>query len=445
MVPLAQPQAFADSLYRQSIALLGLAGRGAGESYSLGVRGAGTLRFLAQGIGRARTAETDDDLGRARDDLETACRAEPDAAAPRAWLAAAELKSERRTKDPVWLERAEASARKAVELDPGRAETHRVLGEVLGYRKLYVESLAEYRRACDLDPTDDDAWYRHGRTHQRLGDAAAERAVYVAAIERRPHAYRPRWWLAWWESKQGHIEPAMRGFVEMIRRAPELSTGYASLGGLLILQGEYGRAIDTLRLAVSLRPTDVAFSNLGTAYFNTGRLTEAVDSDNQAIQFGSSDYAMWLNLGDAYYWLRGRPDQARDAYLQGMRLGREEMVARAERGSSFDPMIAASLSSAFPKIDQPDSARVYLSLALAADSANSMVQYSAALTLWQLDDHPLALTWLERAVSGGYPIPWLRDSPVHRDWRAEPRFTALLASASPASRTTPTPDSGGRR
>ncbi len=444
-VPLSAPQVFMDSLYSKTVSLLGLPQRGARARYDPGVRGAGTMRFLAQGMGRSHLAETDADLKLARDDLETACRAEPDAAAPHVRLAAAELRTARRTKAPVWLDRAEASARKAVALDSSRAECHRVLGEILGYRKSYVESLAEYQRACELDPTDDDAWYRHGRTHQRLGDAAAERAVYVAASERRPSSYRPRWWLGSWEAKQGHIEAATQCFVEMIRRAPELATGYASLGGLLVLQGEYDRAIDTLHFAVSLRPMDAAFSNLGTAYFNTGRLTESVDAYNQAIQFGSAGYVMWLNLGDAYFWLRGRPDQSREAYLQALRLARAEMQSRAEQGASFDPMIPASLSSMFPKLGQPDSARIYLRLALAADSANAMVQYSAALTLWQLGDHARALTWLERAVSGGYPTAWLRDSPVHRDWRAEPRFTALLASASPASRTTPSPEAGGRR
>ncbi len=442
-VPQSTPRVWTDSLYRASLALLNLPPRRDNAIPDLGVRGAGTLRFLAQGIGRVHAAQSDEDLERARDDLESACRAEPDAATPLVWLAAAQLKSFLRTRDVNWLARAEVTARQAVALDPDLADAHRVLGEALVLLKRPAESVLEYRRACALDPTRDDAWQGYGRSHRLLGDPTGERAVYAAAIERRPHAFRPRWWLAQWEFQQGHVTEAIRAYEEMIRRAPNLSKGFANLGAMLVLEGEYGRAIDTLRHALALRPTATAYSNLGTAYFNTNQVNECMDTYNQALQFGEAGYPLWLNLGDAYFWLRKRPDQARDAYTQAVRLGREEMRGHAERGEPADPMIPAYLASVFPKLDQPDSARTYLTAALNADSGNVMVQYCAALTHWQLGERPRALGWLERAVTGGYPLAWLRDSPVHRDWRSESRFNALLASANSASQTTPSPKRGG--
>lgn len=51
---------------------------------------------------------------------------------------------------------------------------------------------------------------------------------------------------------------------------------------------------------------------------------------------------------------------------------------------------------------------------------------------------------LERAVAGGYPTAWLRDSPVHRDWRQEVRFRNLLTAVTPASTSDPSPGGGGR-
>jgi len=319
-----------------------------------------------------------------------------------------------------------------------------VLGEILGYHRRYEESLAEYRRACEQDPTQDDAWYRCGRIWQRLGDAGQERAVYAAASKLRPHSFRPFWWLGSWEAREGHVEAAIGEFVEMIRRAPDYEKGYANLGAMLVQQGEYRRAIDTLKIAVSLRPTYVAFGNLGTAYFNSNRLTEAVDAYNQAFQFGTPDYTTWINLGDAYFWLRDRPDQAREAYTQAVRLGHEQMLQRARSGSSVNPRIPADLATVFPKLGQPDSARAFLAQAIAADSSNTWVQYCAALTHWQLGDRSLALTWLERAVAGGYSIAWLRDSPVHREWRQEARFRALLAAAHSPSTSDPSPGGGDK-
>jgi tetratricopeptide (TPR) repeat protein len=199
-----------------------------------------------------------------------------------------------------------------------------------------------------------------------------------------------------------------------------------------------------LGVGVALRPSASAFGNLGTAYFNSGRLEKAVDAYNQAFQFDDADHVTWMNLGDAYYWLRDRPDQARDAYRQGLRVARQTMLERAQRGSAPDAMIPATLATMFPKIGEPDSARVMLGEALAIDSLNSRVQYQAALTLWQLGDHDAAIRWLRRAVGGGFPAVWVRDSPVHREWRQDPDFQALLASSIPAGNT-PSPERGERK
>ena len=75
-VPVTEPFAFADSLYHGALALLRLpAGAHTAES-DFGVRGAGTLRFLMQGVGRRRAAPGADDRRRAIEDFETACRTE---------------------------------------------------------------------------------------------------------------------------------------------------------------------------------------------------------------------------------------------------------------------------------------------------------------------------------------------------------------------------------
>jgi tetratricopeptide (TPR) repeat protein len=444
-LPQSKPLVWSDSLYRATLGLLHLPVRRGAHLPALGVRGAGTLEFLATGIGRVQAAASEQDLARARDELETACRMEPEAALPRAWLATAELKTNQQTKDPQWLARAEASARQAIALDKKLGDGHRVLGETLNLLKRPAEALPEFRLACALDPLRDDVWVGYGRSNRLLGDRGAERAVYLAAIERRPNASRPRWWLANWEFQEGHFEAAMAAYRDMIARAPDFSRGYSSLGAMLVQIGEYGRGIDTLHRALALRASSTIYTNLGTAYFNTGHLNECVDAYNQAFQFDASNYLNWLNLGDAYYWLKGQPDQAHDAYLQAVNLGRARLLQGVESGAPPDPVVTAYLATVFPKLAQPDSARAYVARANAIDSSSVSVQYLVALTCWQLGERQRALDWLERAVSGGYPPPWLRDSPVHKEWHTEPRFMALLAHAGMAPRTTKSPENGGGR
>ena len=141
----------------------------------LGIRGAGTLRFYLGGRGRHIAANSGDELKRAAEELETACRTEPEAALARAALAMAQLDISRRNDDTSWLERAEASGRAAVKLDDRRPEPHRTLGWVLSAMKKPEESLAEFGRAAELDPTDDVARLRLARTHESSGTPSARR------------------------------------------------------------------------------------------------------------------------------------------------------------------------------------------------------------------------------------------------------------------------------
>jgi tetratricopeptide (TPR) repeat protein len=424
--PVAQPFVFMDRLYRNAALMVGLTPI---EPPTRDVRGAGTLRFVMQGIGRQASASTVEQAQRAVADLEIATRTEPEAAGAQAWLALAELKAYKLGNDHAALERAKSAAVRAVALDSARAEPHRALAAVLASELDSRGSLDEFAKTCRLAPTDDDAWLRWGRTYGRLGKPELELEVYRQAIASRPHCWQPYWWLAASHFRDGQLDEAIRAYQQMIARSPALYRGYANLGGLLVLRGDYGRAIDTLQRSVALRPTKTAFDNLGTAYFNSERLEDAVAAYNQSFQFGSADYQTWLNLGDAYYWLRNRQDQAADAYAQAIRLGRDEIRTRALAGRSFVVMIPANLATVFPKLGQPDSARAFLSVALRADSANSMVQYSAALTYWQLNERQRAITWMRKAVAGGYPIAWLRDSPVFHEWKDVDGFRALVASA----------------
>jgi tetratricopeptide (TPR) repeat protein len=441
--PLSKPFEFVDRLYVEAAALSGLKAR-SGLKLREGVRGAGTLRFLLQGIGRLRRVETEAEARRTMDDFELACRTEPEAASARAWLALAQHRMYGVTHDDAWLAKEEASAREAVSMDSNCVVARRALATALATKRDFQGSLDELARTCALDPTDDDSYSRFGRTYSRLGKPELEKETYRKVIAARPHCWQPYWWLAVSYFRNGEVEAAIGAFEQMIRRAPDLHKGYSSLGGLLVLRGDYTRAIDTLKLSVTLKPTKVAFDNLGTAYFNSGQLTESIDAYNQSFQFGFADYQSWLNLGDAYYWLRNREDQAAEAYAQAVRLGREQSATNERGGHTFDAMIPANLATVFPKLGQPDSARAFLGMALKADSSNSMVQYCAALTYWQLEEKPQGVAWLARAVQGGYPVVWLRDSPIFQPWRSEPGFQALIANAESPSRSTSN-ENGGRK
>jgi len=64
------------------------------------------------------------------------------------------------------------------------------------------------------------------------------------------------------------------------------------------------------------------------------------------------------------------------------------------------------------------------------DITNPRVQYCVALTYWQIGEKDTAMAWMRKAVDGGYPTAWLRDSPIFREWFANPAFRTLVGEAS---------------
>jgi tetratricopeptide (TPR) repeat protein len=331
-----------------------------------------------------------------------------------------------------------------VQRDSASATAQKALGHALAVANDPRGALAAFQLALKLEPTDDDAALRVARTWAKLEQPEQERDAYLATIAARPHCWAPRWWLATWYTRHGQVDASVAAYREMIRCDPDRVTGFSSLGGQLVQRGEYGAAIDTLQRAVAIRPDDVAYQNLGIAYFNLGRLQESVDAFNQSFQFGNATYVSWMNIGDAYYFLRGRRDQAAEAYGQALELGRRAVLDRLQHHSAFNAQIPADLSTVFARLGRPDSARVYLRAALSADSTNSMVQYGAALTCWELRERESALAWLAKAVGGGYPVAWLRDSPVFREWRSLEGFRSLVAGTGPSPPVAPSPGKGGR-
>src|SRR5439155_15702743 len=167
--PAAEPFLFLDRTYHAAATMLGLNARSRDAPLDPGLRGAGTLRFHLQGIGRLRAAESLDDARRAVSDMETACRMEPEAAVARAGLAEAQLKLYYSTHDPALLTQAETSAREAIRLGPARPEPHLTLASVMEARKDYAGASREYVLLSRLDPTNDDASLRLARMFYHLG------------------------------------------------------------------------------------------------------------------------------------------------------------------------------------------------------------------------------------------------------------------------------------
>lgn len=93
--------------------------------------------------------------------------------------------------------RAEAAAKRAVELEPSLADTHISRGHVFMAEEKYEDAAKELRLAMSINPRSSEAYYRLG--HLRVREARLEEAaeLFEQAATLEPADFRPSLQLAW--------------------------------------------------------------------------------------------------------------------------------------------------------------------------------------------------------------------------------------------------------
>lgn len=156
----------------------------------------------------------------------------------------------------------------ALELDPGNAVVHGVLG--LLYDKVaqgsegLEKAVWHYQQALRLTP-------RNAAVHNNLGELLI---------------------------RQGKPEEAAEHFRRALRLRPDYPESHYNLGNLLIHEGKFQEAILSFEEALRLRPDFIeARSNLGVALLQEGRVRESEEQFRRILRVRPDRDKAWENLG----------------------------------------------------------------------------------------------------------------------------------------------------
>jgi serine/threonine protein kinase/tetratricopeptide (TPR) repeat protein len=285
----------------------------------------------------------------------------------------------------------------------------------------YTDAIEEYDKALRLEPTNDDFRRQQARAQEKAGNLAEAEKTFREAITLRPHYWANYNSLGVFYINQGRYTDAADMFAQVIKLAPDTAFGYANLGAAYNQLGKYPDAISMFERSVSIRPTATAYSNLATAYFNKRSFLEAAGMFEKATSADEKNYAVWGNLGDAYYWAAGKRDQAPQAYRKAIALGQDALKVNAR-----DAALLSRLAGYYAMLDDRQSALSYLARAFEIAPNDPTVRFKAALIHNQFKDDNQTLEWLEKAVQAGYSITTIRDVPNFDHLWAYPRFQNLL-------------------
>src|ERR1700678_1371258 len=142
---------------------------------------------------------------------------------------------------------------------------------------------------------------------------------------------------------------------------------YSNLGGTYVQLGRYAEAQTNLERSISIRPTDDAYSNLGTALYNQDLFDEAAANYRESLKLNDQDYATWGNLADAYYYSKANRSQSPEAYEKAISLAKVRLEVDPK-----DTFALADVSTYYAALNKRDEAFNYLNLPFKGSPPNNL-------------------------------------------------------------------------
>ena len=219
------------------------------------------------------------------------------------------------TKQKRWIESAQQTCAKAIELGNAGADGPRVSWN---HRKRH----RTIRKGCRAVPAGCAA-----RSSQRsMHMSSSPRLTRISTSSKKPRkptneesvfARSTGEVTVRWEcfmSRQSEYDKAQAMFEKALSLKPNNYRDYSNLGAVLLYEGKDEEATRDLERSIAIRPSYYAYENLGAAYLRLRKFDQAARNTQEALKLDDSDYQTWGNLGDAYYY--GGNKSSANGFLQ---------------------------------------------------------------------------------------------------------------------------------
>ncbi len=319
---------------------------------------------------------------------------DPNCALAFAGLADAYWALYRATKDPSWVARADQAIQRASSLDSGSRAIRK--SEAAFYGNTGRNDAAEktLRAVIEQWPNDDEA-------HRLLSGVLDDQGRSIEAATELQQAInlRPTNWINYlvqgnrrYDSQ--HFAEAVESYRRVLALQPDNVWAITNLGATYWKQGERDQAIAVYRAAPVL--DDAILGNMGMFYLDMGQYEKAVDALRQAVTLTPNSDIKHGNLGDAYTRL-GRMKEALEQY----RLAADRSSDRLAVNPA-NALVLARHAVYDAKLGRPEAVQ-HATEAVRLSPDDATVLYKRAVVHCLLKQPQEATDWLRRAIEKKYP------------------------------------------
>jgi tetratricopeptide (TPR) repeat protein len=310
---------------------------------------------------------------------------------------------------PVWLDRGERAANKALKMNPDTAAAHRSLGRVAQHRRHLDEATGHFEKAVELDPNYADAMCSLGWIASELKkyDSAihwASEAIKVNQGSREANLLRG---LAYMD--QRNYAHAERAFRELVRLHPEYSRGHLYLGETLQKAGRFEDAKNAFLAAMECTDFDPeVYRYLGRVQLYMNDLDGVRATFMRAIEQEIFEFAAHYYIGLV---LRLQDDVAgAQAAWQSARLLSERILAKDPNDQLARLHLGLAKASLGDRTAYDEIAQVR-----GQETDNGEMAYFEARACQMLGD-------LDQAEACVFEATQLPTGPSHAEYSADPHF-----------------------
>jgi TolB-like protein/tetratricopeptide (TPR) repeat protein len=358
--------------------------------------------------------------------LEAALRADARFARAHAALARACLAQYEMTSEPSWAERARDEMTEALRLDPRDAAVREDLARLYMNTGRIPEAIEETRRALEARPRADSL-------HRLMANLLVETGDLEGALGEARRAVALREWhqnhytLGYVLYRAGRLEECAAAFRRATELRPDNAWAFQALGAALHEAGRASEAETAYEAAIAADAgaASMAWTSLGTLYYETDRGLEAVEAFRKALALEPASGVVHRNLGDAFA-RQGRAQEARAEWREG--------VARSAAALRVNPRQVTDLVNAAicrAKLGESAEALEAVAAALEAAPRDREALSGAAAVHALVGDATKGLHYLEQALAAGAsPARASRDDDL-ANLRTLPGYPALMARHAP--------------
>jgi len=311
--------------------------------------------------------------------------------------------------DPIWMQKADASAQQALKLNAQLALVHVALGRLFTIKAEHEKAFAAFAQALALEPKNIFAW--RDKVSLLRATQRYDEAIQLAqqGLKQFPQERFFADSLGTIYAEQNNYPKAEEAFRLSIQLQPDAVNAYAGLNMVLEFQNRSDEAMQVLQQGLQIRSSATLHGNLGTALFMRGDYVGAAASFEAAVsptKGSPSSHLAWANLADTLLWIPGREAEAQKAYRKAVEL----LTPLLERRKD-DVTLMSRMGLYSARLADRTQAEPLLLRVIALTPKNANVHFRAGLAYELLGERDAAIAALTKAVELGYPLKLIQAEP----------------------------------